>query len=65
MRPRRRERAPEIVAAEQAVDLAKRDSATELAARKNLLRIALHKLGVSIEEGADDLIDTFQKAAPK
>lgn len=62
MRPRRRERAPEIVAAEQAVDLAKRDAATELAARKNLLRIALHKLGVSIEEGADDLIDTFQKA---
>lgn len=62
MRPRRRERAPEIVAAEQAVDLAKRDAATELAARETLLRIALHKLGVSIEESTDDLIDTFQKA---
>lgn len=58
----RRRPSPEIVAAEQAVDIAKKDAACELAERKNLLREALRKLGVSIEESTDDLIDTFQRA---
>ena len=59
----RRRSSPEIVAAETAVKLAKDEVASKLQERKVLLREALRKLGVSIEESSDDLIDTFQKAA--
>lgn len=61
----RRTRAPEIVAAENAVASVKEDAACELAVRRSLLRLALRKLGGSIEQSTDELIDTFQKAAGK